>query len=46
MRALGRELIRKNELEDCLMAIKIERDFEKYTNSKYDAIKNSGSNLQ
>ena len=46
MRALGRELIRRSQLEEGYLAMKIEKDFEKHMNSRYTTEREPGGNLQ
>ncbi len=46
MRALGRELIRRSQLEEGYLAMKIEQDFERHTESRYTTEREPGGNLQ
>lgn len=46
MRALGRELIRRSQLEEGYLAMKIEKDFERHMNSRYNTEREPGGNLQ
>jgi hypothetical protein len=46
MRALGREYIKRTQLEEDIMGMKIEQDFDKYMESHYTNKKEPGGNLQ
>jgi hypothetical protein len=46
MRALGREYIKRTQLEEDIMGIKLERDFDRYMESRYTNQREPGGNLQ
>ena len=46
MRALGRELIKRSELEELFLAMKIEKDFERHISQHYNNEREPGGNLQ
>jgi hypothetical protein len=46
VKALGRELIRRSQLEEGVLALKIEKDFERHMNSRYTNEREPGGNLQ
>ena len=46
MAALGRELLRSSQLEEGVLALKIEKDLERHLISQYTNEKGPGGNLQ
>jgi hypothetical protein len=46
MRALGREYIKRTQLEEGIMAIKIQQDFDRFMESRYNNEREPGGNLQ
>jgi hypothetical protein len=46
MAALGRELLRSSQLEEGVLALKIEKDLERHLSSRYTNEKGPGGNLQ
>jgi hypothetical protein len=46
MRALGREYIKRTQLEENIMAIKLQQDFDRFIGSRYNTERESGGNLQ
>lgn len=46
MQALGRELIRRSQLEEGVLALKMEKDLERSLSSHYTIEKGPGGNLQ
>ena len=46
MKALGKELIHRSKLEELLLTMKIEKDFERTIAQHYNSQIESGGNLQ
>lgn len=46
MQALGRELIRRSQLEEGVLALKMEKDLERSLSSQYTIERGPGGNLQ
>lgn len=46
MQALGRELIRRSQLEEGVLALKMEKDLERSLSSHYTIERGPGGNLQ
>ena len=46
MRALGREIIKRNEIEQGVWAMKLEQDFARHVDLRYTTEREPGGNLQ
>ena len=46
MRALGREIIKRNEIEQGVWAMKLEQDFARHVDLQYTTEREPGGNLQ